>query len=505
MLPFETPAKQALTRSERARLKAIYSNVVKVDLMDHQVDGITWMRSMENSTLCGGGLADDMGLGKTLQTIMCSVANGINRTLIICPNALTSGWLGEFDKLRINVTRTLYHGADRSKVDLDAFAVVVTTYGTLVSDHKANGPLFSKQWHRVVIDESQYIKNDKTKAALACFALEATYRWCLSGTPVQNNINELFASLHFLRVPSYGHYDTFVSKVICGTDATDLVEALFLRREKGTTLRLAPKRIVDYPCEFSPVENEAYRSLENKLRSKEFFKRQLARQTQQQVEGEEPAPVAPARPVRPQNGNFAGISALRMGCDDVRFVEECGCDLPEDEASSKQQAVVDLATLLALRGQKVLIFSQYLSMIARIKRHIGDKMNVWVLTGSQNTPRKRDPIISGFQSHVGGGILILQTMVGSVGLNLTQAQNVILVEPWWNPFVDEQAMDRAHRIGQQNQVTVYRCFVPNTIEERIMVLQEKKRDMVSQMWGKSMSTGSKMSKKDVRYLLGRAG
>lgn len=503
----DTPTKQQLTPEERESFKTAFSPVLKVDLMDHQVDGIVWMTNMEKSSINGGGLADDMGLGKTLQTIMCSVVNGISDTLIVCPNALTSGWMSEFKKLNIDVKRTLFHGASRDKVVLSDYSVVITTYGTLVAESKLENSTFLKrQWKRVVLDESQIIKNHETKVAEVCFSLKSNYRWCLSGTPVQNNIYELFASLHFLRVPDYSDYNTFISRVVCGSDAQAISDIIFLRREKMTTLknRLLNKKIIDYECPMDHVEAKAYNDMQNKMRAKQFMSRQRQQQ-QQQEENEGAAP--PARRPNADNTTLARLSALRMGCNDVRFVTEC--DLPNETASSKQRAVTNLAIECVARGKKVLIFSQYLDMICRLKRHITEELpnvSIWSLTGSQNTPRKRDPIIRGFQQCQGGAILILQTMVGSVGLNLTQASRVILVEPWWNPFVDDQAMDRAHRIGQNQQVVVYRCFVPKTIEERILVLQEKKRDMVKDMWGNQdkSSYTTKLTKKEVRYLLGRA-
>ena len=507
----DVPSKKRLTTQERANFKNVFASVLNVDLMDHQVDGIIWMSNMENSSLHGGGLADDMGLGKTLQTIMCSVANGINDTLIVCPNALTSGWMSEFDKLNINIKRTLYHGSSRDKVVLSDYSVVITTYGTLVAESKLENSTFLKrQWNRVVLDESQVIKNHETKVAKACFALKSTYRWCLSGTPVQNNIQELFASLHFLQVPEYSDYDTFISRVVCGSDAQTISDIIFLRREKMTTLknRLLKKKIIDYECPFGDVEAKAYNDMQNKMRVKQFLSKRRQQQQQEQEEAEGAQRPAVGQRQNQDTSTLARLSALRMGCNDVRFVTDC--ELPNETASSKQRAVTDLAISFVNRGKKVLIFSQYLDMICRLKKHIIEQvpdMPIWSLTGSQNTPRKRDPIISGFQKHQGGAILILQTMVGSVGLNLTQATRVILVEPWWNPFVDDQAMDRAHRIGQEQQVVVYRCFVPKTIEERILILQDNKRDMVKDMWGNPISTQactSKLTKKEVRYLLGRA-
>lgn len=483
--------------------------------MDHQVDGILWMCRMEKSPYKGGGLADDMGLGKTLQTIMCSVMNGVHGTLIVCPNALTSGWLAEFDKLDITIKRTLYHGQSRNDIQLDDYHVVVTTYGTLVAEHKrpaGESVLMARTWNRVVLDESQTMKNYTTRVATACFALKSNYRWCLSGTPVQNKLLELYSVTRFLQVPRYSDFDFFYVEVELKGNTKDVVDAIFLRREKETTLRttLPQKRIVDFPCPISKLEKDAYSVMQKKILRYKYTWENKRRRLE---------PVEQAR--RKKRDEYIILQllhSLRLACNDLRLVKDKRLvplelpteetELPEDTPASKTIAVTNLAVELVRRGKKVLIFSQYLGMISQIRKHINIKTPntpIWSLSGSQNTPRKRDPIINGFKNCNTGAILILQTMVGSVGLNLTQASRVILVEPWWNPFVDEQAMDRVYRIGQQQDVVIYRCYIPSTIEEHIFEVQKEKREMVKQMWG--MSTGPtpinlKLTSKDIDFLLG---
>lgn len=460
-------------------------------------------------------MADDMGLGKTLQTIICSVMNGVNGTLIVCPNALTSGWLAEFDKLDINITRALYHGQSRNSLNIDNYHVIVTTYGTLVAEHKrpsGESPLLARTWTRVVLDESQIMKNHTTKVATACFALKSIYRWCLSGTPVQNKIFELYSVARFLQVPRYSDFNFFYVEVFLQGNTNTLVDAIFLRREKETTLgsTLPQKRIVDFPCPISKVEENAYSAMQKKI-LKVKYTRENQRKRLEPHEQER-------QKQRDDNIILQLLHSLRLACDDSRLVKDkrllldkmptVEIELPEDTPSSKTLAVTKLAVELVRRGKKVLIFSQYLGMISQIRKHINIKAPstpLWSLSGSQNTPRKRDPIIAAFKQATGGAIMILQTMVGSVGLNLTEASRVILVEPWWNPFVDEQAMDRVYRIGQQQDVVVYRCYIPTTIEEHILKVQSDKRDMVKKMWGKSPDPSQvimKLTSKEIDFLLG---
>lgn len=509
----QVPSKAPLSARTRHNYKRALSTILKVDLMPHQVDGIAWMNSMETSPYRGGGLADDMGLGKTLQTIMCSVMNGVNGTLIVCPNALTSGWLAEFDKLDIKITRALYHGQSRNDVNFDNYHVIVTTYGTLVAESKKpveQSPLLARTWTRVVLDESQIMKNHTTKVATSCFALKSNYRWCLSGTPVQNKIFELYSVARFLRVPRYSDFNFFYVEVFLKGNTKMLVDAIFLRREKETTLgsTLPQKRIVDFPCPISKVEEDVYSAMQKKILKVKYI-RESHRKRLEPHEQER-------QKQRDDNIILQLMHSLRLACDDSRLVKDKRLvldagptELPADTPSSKTLAVTKLAIELVRRDKKVLIFSQYLGMISQIRKHINIKSPstpLWSLSGSQNTPHKRDPIIAGFKQASGGAILILQTMVGSVGLNLTEASRVILVEPWWNPFVDEQAMDRVYRIGQRQEVVVYRCYIPTTIEEHILKVQSDKRDMVKKMWGKKSSglnpVNIKLTSKEIDFLLG---
>jgi SNF2 family DNA or RNA helicase len=498
------PKRLSLTQINN--LKPILSHCLTVDLMNHQVEGITWMKSMEKSSYSGGGLADDMGLGKTLQTIVTCVLNGVNSTLIVCPNALTSNWVQEFaSKLNVNVKVVVFQGQRRNKISLDDYNVVITTYGTLLVEHGLGvaSPLFSRHWHRVVLDESQHIKNYECKTAKATFALNSTYRWCISGTPVQNNMEELYASLKFLRIPNYEQHEYFMNNIIFNDDihaASSLVDILFLRRYKSKILRLKPKKIIEYPCPMSDEERKLYAKLNWRLRT--IIPPRVSTTTS---DGQPPP--------RPQpRSSWSQIQTLRMACNNVRIsvsrfdknVEE---ETVESIVSSKEYSVSQLVETLVSNGEKVLVFSSFLRNISRLSSLL-EKSNIvtFVLTGSQNTRTKRDAVITSFKQAPKACALVMQTTVGSVGLNLTEATSVIIVEPWWNPFVDEQAMDRAYRIGQKHQVKVFKCFTPNTIEERIIALQEQKKIVVDDLWnggGSNLGSngGFKLSKKDVDFLL----
>lgn len=495
------PLRKLLPSRDIARFRDVLGGVLTVRLMDHQVEGVLWMKSMEDSHFCGGGLADDMGLGKTLQTIVTCIANGVSPTLIVCPNALTTNWVNEFtSKLNIPLRIGVYHGVERRSMDLDDYDVVVTTYRTLVVDHIKHtttpSSLINHAWRRVVLDESQNIKNCTTKVAHAVFALSSTFRWCLSGTPVQNDLEELFSTVHFLRVEGYSRRSVFVDKVLFGADLHALVNALFLRRHKERVLRLRSKTIIEHECPMTDEEYQAYKKVEggsNKLFTKPTST--LAPDGEDGLVDDVVPNVIPAG--NSGAGAFAKLTALRTACNDALGAV--------GTLSSKQQGVVDLARAFVGGGEKVLVFSQYLDMIGALRNAFTERdVPCFVLTGASNTTKKRDAILASFKGLDGGAVLIMQTMVGSVGLNLTQANKVILVEPWWNPFVDDQAMDRAHRIGQQREVTVYKFFTPKTIEERIIALQKKKRDMVDSMWVKASGGNSrrpKLSSKEVKYLL----
>lgn len=452
------------------------------------------MKNMEESDYKGGGLADDMGLGKTLQTILTSIINGVSQTLIVCPSALTTNWKTEIEtKTNLGLKVFIYHGLDRRQQDLQQYHVIITTYRTLLIDHMEphKSPVFKTRWRRIVLDESQNVKNYQTKSAQACFDLKSTFRWCLSGTPVQNHMDDLYAALRFLRVQGYTDFQDFTHKVVFDGHGPDVVDRVFLRRHKDNVLNLHPKTIIDYPCDMEATEKREYLKLQYSMTKPQA--QQAQQQARQQQEGPPPSP-----PRRRAQMDFSRVQRMRMACNDVYKV------VGKEGQPSKALHVVKLVKSIVNKSEKVVVFSHFLRTISSISTLLQtNKISHVTITGATNTASKRDPIIASFKLPSGPSVLVIQTMVGGVGLNLTEASSIVLVEPWWNPCVDDQAMDRAHRIGQTRPVTVYRCFVPKTIEERMLLLQEKKREMVKEMWGHGPGARSSngLTKKDIRYLL----
>ena len=478
------------------KIRQGFASVVKVNLLDHQIDGVIWMRNMENSAFMGGVLADDMGLGKTLQMLVTMVLNGYHQTLVVCPLAVVQNWKREIkDRLDLPIKIAIYRGKSRHVMDLADYNIVITTYATL-SLEPMDGQLMTNDWHRVVLDESQMIKNHETKCARAVCNLEATYRWCLSGTPVQNNLDELFSTTKFLRIPNYSTKSDFDDSMEISS-ANELMKQISLRRTKDI-LSLPRKRVHEYPCHMVKEETNVYNAYMAQVRRLCFMQRKAEEENSLEEDTRPPSMAS----------ILAKLTKLRQGCNHVKHLYGEKDHVPDwvsTHTSSKQEAIVKLVKKLVARKRQVIVFSYFLSMVNNLVQDLETSSHtVKKYTGAM-VHKKREQVLEEFRN---GNIqvLVMSTTCANVGINLTQASAVVLVEPWWNPFVDDQAMDRAHRIGQIRNVDVFKCFVPNTIDDRIMILQKVKRELVEDLWADPTTTTTKkkqvgLTKKDITFLL----
>ena len=486
------------------KCRQILQDLVTVTLMEHQVKGVLWMKNMEESEYYGGILADDMGLGKTLQAIVASVMNDHKTTLVICPKSLVINWKNEIqEKLTVPFKVGIYSGTERHLMKVNKYDFVIATYGTVERDYSKfydKSPLFKHVWKRIILDESQFIKNENSNTTQAVTELNANYRWCLSGTPVQNNLNELFATTKFLQVPGWCRKDDF-DENMSTSYVSEVMDKISLRRTKAI-LDLPKKTVTEVECILSSEERATYDASHAKF--SRLFNMFCAQQRRANQECETGENLLGQEPVR-QSVSFAQIlrkfTLLRQCCNDSNMVKSAGNPTEDSDncaPSSKTNAIMDLITKIRLGDSetpeqpqsKVIVFTQFLWMIKQVYKECTSRsIGALTFTGCM-TGKRRDDTLKKFERDDSIQVIIMSTKCANVGLNITSANWVIIVEPWWNPFVDEQAMDRAHRLGQNRPVRVVKLFVANSIEEKIMMMQKTKREMVKDLWIQEGNTRS---------------
>ena len=416
-------------------------------LRPYQQQGVSWLGFLRSAGL-GGILADDMGLGKTLQTL-CVLGP---RTLVVCPTSVLPNWVAELKRFRPSLKACVYHGPGRS-LD-EAAEVTLTTYSILRLDAAA---LSARTWDAAVLDEAQAIKNPESQVARAAFGLKANFRLALSGTPLENRLEELWSLMHFANPGLLGGRRQFEDRVArpLSEGRTDAAEGL-RRRIRPFILRRLKK---DVAPELPPrTESVMHVSLDERERA--VYDSVMAA-TRKEV-------VA----LLSEGGSV--LKALEA----LLRLRQAACHpalVPGQQASSssKVQTLVDALSTAVSEGHKALVFSQWTSLLDLIEAPL--KSAGIAFDRLDGSTVNRGEVTSRFQSPEGAPVLIMSLKAGGTGLNLTAADHVFLLDPWWNPAAEAQAADRAHRIGQERPVMVYRLVSQGTVEERILGLQEKKR------------------------------
>ncbi|KAF9106016.1 hypothetical protein BGX27_009350 [Mortierella sp. AM989] len=617
-------------------------------LLEHQKIGLTWLQKMEDGTNRGGILGDDMGLGKTIQTMALIVSRPCGpiddpviwdasktyyepppenmlvktkATLVLAPVALMFQWAEEIrSKTQPGLLKVyVYHGKDKF-IDpemLRRYDVIITTVTTLavevgvkdanLAKCKPIGTLFKAHFHRVVIDEAHLIKNKLTKSAKACTMLAATYRWCLTGTPVQNSIDELFSLIRFLRIKPYCDWDEFRSKISAPMKRSQhyeramqrvqaLLKAICLRRTKtsqvdGKPILNLPERRVDrVATEFSLDERAFYEALETRTRERfnAYVKAGTVMKNYSNIlvlllrlrqacchphlinDFEKAMDELTPRDQRahvdrlldnllddirhrliergldavecPICMDVGEESVILSGCghiycraciiahlsrhdEDDRKCPECrrvsridnlisiadfnarfNAPIPEDPkgkgkaldqiedllgdklpdveipetldewiSSSKIDKMIDVVRSVMAKGEKIIVFSQFTSLLTLIEKPLISEQIKYLRYDGAMTPEKRNEAVRRMINDPTYPVMLISLKCGSLGLNLTVANHVVIMDPWWNPSLENQAIDRVHRIGQTKDVRVHRLCIPNTVEDRILALQSKKQ------------------------------
>ncbi|KAA0986908.1 DEAD/DEAH box helicase [Pseudomonas sp. ANT_J12] len=466
---------------------------LKATLRPYQLEGLNWMQTLRELEV-GGILGDDMGLGKTLQTLAHllteKLAGRLDRpALAVMPTSLIPNWLDESLRFTPQLKVLALHGAARQKdfTNLAEYDLVLTTYALLPRDLEI---LQSQAWSVLILDEAQNIKNPLSKAAQAARDLQARQRLCLSGTPLENHLGELWSQFHFLLPGWLGDSKTFNRDYRTPIEKhgnsermqhlTARIKPFLLRRKKDqVATELPPKTEIVHWVDLSDGQRDVYETVRVAMDKK--------------VRDE----IARSGVGRSQIIILDALLKLRQVCCDLRLIKTPLTAKALRSGSGKLVSLMEMLEELLSEGRKILLFSQFTSMLALIEEELQQRgLGYSILTGE--TTDRRTPV-KNFQS---GNVplFLISLKAGGTGLNLTAADTVIHFDPWWNPAVENQATDRAYRIGQNKPVFVYKLIARGTVEEKIQALQQEKAVLAEAVLEGGASGGLKLEPSDIEAL-----
>ncbi len=462
-----------------------------VSLRPYQQHGLNWLQHLRTHKL-GGFLADEMGLGKTAQTIAHITteheAGRLDRpVLVVMPTSLVANWQAELERFAPHLSVAVLHGQGREarRAQLDGIHVVLTTYAVLARDAE---PMREIAWHMIVLDEAQAIKSPDAKATRAVCQLEARHRVCLSGTPIENNLDELWSQFAFLQPGLLGDRRSFTKRFrspiekegdpLRRSQLTRRIRPFILRRTKAeVATELPPKETILRHINMGPEQRELYDTIRATLH--DSVRDQLS-------------------DLGPNQGRFVVLNALlklRQACCDPRLVKLASG--PSEAGSAKLDTLMEMIAGMLPEGRRILIFSQFTSMLDLIKPRLVEAGHAFVeLRG--DTRDRAEPVRSFQAEEV--PLFLISLKAGGRGLNLTAADTVIHYDPWWNPAVEDQASDRAHRIGQKRSVFIYKLIAADTVEERIIHLQQRKAELAGLAFDAEVEAAG-LDAEDLEFLL----
>ncbi|WP_341963895.1 DEAD/DEAH box helicase [Pseudomonas sp. RC10] len=461
-------------------------------LRPYQLEGLSWMQALRELEV-GGVLADDMGLGKTLQTLahllMEKQAGRLDRpALVVMPTSLIPNWVDEAKHFTPQLNVLALYGANRHQDydRLEDYDLILTTYALLPRDVE----LLSKQLlHVLVLDEAQYIKNPNSKAAQAARQLNARQRLCLSGTPLENHLGELWSLFHFLMPGWLGdakqfgsNYRTPIEKLGDGARLQHLnarIKPFLLRRTKEeVATELPPKTEIVHWVELNDAQRDVYETM--RLAMDKKVRDEITRKGA----------------ARSQIIILEALLKLRQVCCDLRLVNSAPLSARQS-SSAKLESLMDMLEELLAENRKILLFSQFTSMLGLIEAELTQRGIEYALLTGQ-TKDRRTPVQE-FQSGK-RSVFLISLKAGGTGLNLTAADTVIHYDPWWNPAAENQATDRAYRIGQEKPVFVYKMIARGTVEEKIQQLQHEKSALAAGVLDGRMSGDWRLQDDDIEAL-----
>jgi superfamily II DNA or RNA helicase len=465
---------------------------ITAELRDYQKEGYNWLNFLEEFKW-GGILADDMGLGKTLQILsflMKQVETNDIPNLVVIPTSLLFNWENEINKFTPSLKALIHYGKDRRKdvSDFNDYNLIITSYGIMVKDVEM---LKSFTFNYIVLDESQAIKNPGSLRYKAACVLNANNRLTMTGTPVENNTFDLYAQINFLNPGFLGSQPFFKDQYSIPIDRDGdeeragelqrLINPFLLRRTKEIVAKELPPKIEDIIyCEMPDEQMKIYEAYRNKYRDL------LLKKIDEDGVGKSKMYV------------LEGLMKLRQICDSPELLSDM-----DDFGSTSVKIQVLMQHIQEKTGNhKILIFSQFVKMLRVIERELqGAGLSYEYLDG-QCSQKKRKASVENFQENDDCRVFLISLKAGGTGLNLTAADYVYIVDPWWNPAVENQAIDRCHRIGQDKHVIAYRMICKNTVEEKIMKYQAKKLKIASDIITTDESFMKQLGKSDISELFG---
>ncbi len=474
-------------------------STVKGDLKQYQHEGFQWLYDLYNLKM-GALLADDMGLGKTLQTLSflehLRTQEELGQVLVIVPSSLVYNWESEIAKFTPNLPLQIFTSKDVDRVGAKLEAkeplVVLTTYGLLMENDKF---LSQYKWNVLIFDEAQNLKNITTKRTSSARMLTARFKICMTGTPMENHYGEFYSLMDLIVPGCLGKYDEFRrhfvnTDVVLVEDVEDLklrTKPLLLRRTKKEILdQLPDKQETRVSIAFEEQQKKIYRDIA--LAYNEKIQETMKDSSESQV----------------QLQMLTALLRLRQACSDPGALPQ----VKYDQVPPKLEALLDSLKEIIESGESALVFTQFIQTLEHTEKMLKEAgIPVFVLHGSIPT-KQRQKVLREFNESNGGAVLVMTLKTGGVGLNLTKASYVFHLEPWWNPSVENQATDRAHRLGQKKAVQVFRYIMHESLEEKMEQLKARKNKKFQSLFSetesvKEIGTGSgALSKEDFDFLLG---
>jgi hypothetical protein len=460
-------------------------------LRPYQLEGLAWLQFLREYGF-GGILADDMGLGKTIEMLahlLLEKESGRANlpTLVVAPTSLMANWRAEAERFAPSLKVLVSHGGERKEhfERLADFDLIVTSYSLLPRDEEV---LKKQPFHLLVLDEAQYVKNPNTKWADVARSLSSRHRLCMSGTPMENHLGELWSLMTFLspgylgsqqqfgrmyRTPIEKHHDPDRKKAL----AQRVRPFILRRRKEEVALDLPPKSEISRTVELAGAQRDLYETI--RLAMHDRVREEIAKKGMD----------------RSHIIILDALLKLRQVCCDPRLVKLDRARTVKE--SAKLDLLRDMLPELLEEGRRILLFSQFTSMLDLIEPELR-QLKVPFVRLSGDTVDRETPVRRFQAGEV--PLFLISLKAGGTGLNLTAADSVIHYDPWWNPAVEQQATDRAHRIGQDKPVFVYKLVTKGTVEEKIVAMQERKRELVASLLDDGAQQNLRLSREELEHL-----
>ena len=458
---------------------------VKAELREYQEYGYKWLCYLMDNNL-GGCLADDMGLGKTLQAI--SVLTRLHekrgtKSLVVMPKSLIYNWESEIKRFSPNSEVGIYDGNFRNREIIKKSSVILTTYGTIRNDIEI---IKDYKFDAVILDESQNIKNVNAQTTKAIMLLDAKHRIALSGTPIENNLSELYSLFRFLNPSMFGtmeEFNNYYAIPIQKENDQEAIEELkkkvypfILRRIKKEVLKDLPDKIEKTMyIEMNPEQKKLYEERRN------YYYKMVHSQIK-------------------ENGIGKTQFFILQALNELRQITSCPEAKSTGVTSSKREVLINNIVEAVENGHKVLVFTNYINSIKNICEDL-ERYDIKYLSMSGST-KDRQLLVDKFQKDNKYKVFVMTLKTGGVGLNLTAADTIFIYDPWWNKTVENQAIDRAYRLGQDRTVFSYKLILKDTIEEKILQLQESKIKLLDNLISEDSATLKSLTEKDIEFILG---